>query len=69
MAGPAPAHLSGNWNTFDFAWPDEASSADSKRGAQFVVLESRTLGDNVVHVTVPDFVLSSLRDIARPLPR
>jgi len=66
---PVPAHLSASWVTCDFPWPEDVSSAEWLRGAQLVVVDTRTLGDTIVHVTIPDFVLSLLRDIARPMPR
>jgi hypothetical protein len=66
---PVPAHLSGNRMTFEFPSPDDVNPADWMRGAEFVVIESRPLGDAIAHVTIPDFVLSSLRDITPPVPR
>jgi len=66
---PVPAHLSASWVTYDFPWPEDVSSAEWLRGAQLVVIDTRTLGDTIVHVTIPDFVLSSFRDITRPTPR
>ncbi len=66
---PVPAHLSASWITFEFPWPENVSSADWLRGAEFVALESRTLGDATLHVTIPNLMLTSLRWSARPLPR
>ncbi len=65
---PVPARLTGSRLTFEFPLPAAVSPRDWMHGAEFVVIESRTLGDTVVHVTVPTLVLSSLRDITRPRP-
>lgn len=61
---PVPAHLAGSRITFSFPWPESVSSADWMRGAEFVVHQSRVVGDAIVHATVPDFVLSSLKSAA-----
>ena len=66
---PVLAHLSGSWLTLQFPWPDQVSSADFMNGAQLAVVESRSPRYAVVHVTVPDLMLASLRGVMPPMPR